>query len=352
MNHQILTINLKNILYNFKLLSSLTENKVIPMVKADAYGHRAVDVSKYLEENTSNIEAFGVAKLQEAIELRNNKIKSNIIVLSEVINDENIKQIKKYDLVPVIFELSSLNIIIKYKIPYIIKLDSGMNRLGFKEYDLDKLENIKQHKPSMIMTHFSVAEENNEFTNRQINNFNKFIKKLDLKDIPVSLSNSSALINGINNNIPRIGISMYGVNYTQNKKLDPKPTMSLESEIIAIKSVKKGEVMSYGNTLIEIDTNIAIVAIGYADGYSRNLSNKSAIALTKLGKIVQIGKVCMDVTIFDIKDLDLKVGDDVLLFGESEFGEVDIKELANKADTIAYEFFTNRTRRLKTRYIK
>ncbi len=352
MSNQLLTINLKNILHNFELLSSLTENKTIPMVKANAYGHTSVEVSKYLEDNANNIEAFGVAKIQEAIELRNHSIKSNIIVFSEIINNENIELIKKHDLILVIFELTSLDIIIKNKIAYILKLDSGMNRLGFKEYSLVKLENIKKNNPVMIMTHFSVAEENREFTNIQVNNFNDFIEKLNLKDIPISLSNSSALINGINNNIPRIGISLYGVNYTQNKKLNLKPTMSLTSEIIAIKSVKKGEVVSYGNTVVEKDTNIAVVATGYADGYSRNLSNKATTALTKLGKIVQIGKVCMDVTVFDIKDLDLKVGDEVLLFGENDFGEVDIKELANRAGTIAYEFFTNRTRRFKVRYIK
>ncbi|MCD4668374.1 MAG: alanine racemase [Sulfurimonas sp.] len=348
-----LKINLNNLLYNYNKLSSMTSQKVIVVVKANAYGHGAVKVAKYIEERTDSLYAFAVAKISEAIELKNNNIKKDIIILSETINKKNIKKILKYKLIPVVFDKKSLVKVIKIKLPYILKIDSGMNRLGFKKYDMHNIKDIvNKQKPILLMTHFSVAEDNYKFTKIQIENFNKIIQELNIHDIPISLSNSSALINGINNNIPRLGISMYGINHTLNQNIKFKTTMSLISEIITIKKVKRGEYISYGNTIVKKDTCIAVVAVGYADGYTRSLSNSKAFALSKYGKIKQIGTVCMDMVVFDILNMNLKIGDKILLFGENKFGNVPIEILSKKADTISYEFFTNRTTRAKVRYIQ
>lgn len=349
-----LKINLNNIFNNYKKLSSLTSKKVIVVVKANAYGHGAIEVSQYIERKTDTLlYAFAVAKLSEAIELKNNNIKTNIIILSETINKKNIKEIMKYKLIPVVFDEKSLKIVIKNKLQYILKIDSGMNRLGFKECDKHNIKAIvKKQKPILVMTHFSVAENNNKFNKIQINTFNKIRESLNIQNIPISLSNSSALINGIKNNIPRVGISMYGVNTTLNKNIKLKTTMSLMSKIITIKKVNKDDYISYGNTVVKKDTRIAIVAVGYADGYIRSLSNTKAFALTKHGKIEQIGIVCMDMVVFDILDMNLNIGDKILLFGENKFGSIPIEILAKKADSISYEFFTNRTTRAKVEYIK
>lgn len=350
--NQLITINLKSVLHNFEILSKLATQKAIAVIKADAYGHGALKIAEYIEKNSYNLEAFAVARIEEAVNLKTFGIKTDIIILSDIITEESVELIQYYGLIPVIYNESSLEIISKIKIPYILKIDTGMNRLGFKYDQIHQIKNyIDKRHVYMVMTHFSVAEIDIDFTQKQIELFDDFVSILNLSESKKTLSNSAGLINEFTINIPRIGIGMYGVNQVATSSVTLKPTMNLESEIIDIKIVKKGEVVSYGNTIIENDTKIAIVAIGYADGYNRNLSNTKAYALTHLGRISILGRVCMDLTIFDIGNLDLKIGDRVLLFGENEFGNVGIQELATYANTIAYEFFTNRTKRAKVRYI-
>jgi len=339
-------------MYNFKLLAH-DNQKAIAVIKADGYGHGAVEVAKYLEVNGKSIKALAVARLDEALVLRSYGIESDIILLSELVCEENIEKIISHKLIPIAFNLFSLKLLTRLNIEYIIKLDTGMNRLGFKFEQIDEIKKLIDKKYIyMTMTHLSVAESDTNFTSDQLALFDRLVELLDLKDIDKSISNSAASIRKIDNNISRIGIGMYGVNQIQNSSFKLKQTMTLESEIVDIKKVKKGEFVSYGNTVIQKDTKIAIVSIGYADGYNRNLSNTKAYALTRSGKIHILGKVCMDLTIFDIKDLGLDIGDKVLLFGENKFGKVDVEKLSNYANTISYEFFTNRSKRAKIRYIK
>lgn len=349
-------INLSNLENNIKEIekSIPKECKVMAVVKANAYGHGIIEISKKLNE--IGIEDFAVATLEEGIQLRENNIKGNILILGYT-NFKDIKYVLRYDLIQTIVDYEYAEKInsmkLERKIKVHIKINTGMNRIGEGYKNVDKLIKIYKMENLEILgtfSHLSVSdsleEKDVEFTENQISNFFKCvdnIRELGYNPGKIHIQASYGLLNypNLNCDYVRMGIVMYGVYSTYGDKtklkLNIKPVMSLKARITSVKQIDVGESVSYGRTYIA-DTNkkIATVCIGYADGYPRNLSNKNVKVLVNDEYAEIIGRICMDQLCIDVTNLkNVKQGDIVTLIGEEK--EISVEKIADKSDTITNE---------------
>ncbi len=354
-------INLKALSQNFLRTTELVGEKVkiMAIVKADGYGHGAVKVSQTLQEQECHM--FGVATVDEGLELRNSGINTPIIILSGICSDE-IEIVVKNKLTPVVFSLDLLKQLDEYghhnniQIKYHLKIDTGMNRLGLQsekinEYlsDLLSLNNVIMEG---VFTHLSSADCDEAYTINQILIFRQICDELNkkgIKPIYYHSANSAALqrFKDSHFNLVRPGIMVYGASAADDIYLHP--VMKLKSKIVQIKELPKGARVSYGGTFItERVTKIAVLPIGYADGYSRHLSNKGVVSVNNF-KAPVIGRVCMDLTIIDITNIkDIKVGDEVVLFGDEN---ISVDYIASLADTISYELLSIVGKRVRRVYL-
>ena len=322
---------------------------ILAIVKADAYGHGAVTVSKTLLEN--GVDILGVATLEEALELRESGINDQIIILGGIQTNE-IDDVIKYGIIPTIYDLDILRDLsnaakkINKNYHYHLKIDTGMSRLGIKYEDVEQFfemhEKYKNLRLEGLFTHLANADDiKDDYTNKQIELFNESLNKflkLNIKPRYYHMANSAAIQNfpHSHGNLVRPGIMIYGSGGSNGFNLSP--VMKLKSKIIQLKSHEKGTPISYGGTYItERDSLIAVVPIGYADGYLRILSNKSFVSID--GKRAPVvGRVCMDFIMIDVTEIkDVKVGDVVTLFGDST---VSLEDVAGWAETIPYEIMT------------
>lgn len=361
-------INLGNLEYNInsikeKIKKHLPEDtempKLLATIKADGYGHGSVMCATTLA--ACGVEAFGVASVDEGLELRQNKITSPILVLGAV-PIWAFESAAKNDITVSIFNeehLEAAKILYdrtKIKIKAHIKIDTGMNRIGIchsraKEF-IKKVQNADYIDLKGIFTHFADVENPNVL-NLQRENFKNVINSLDRKGLIIHCQNSlGAFIDPeIKCDMIRLGIILYGLTpLTYGKtpcvelpKL--KPVMGLKGRITNIHTVKKGEGISYGYTYVaKKDIKVATIPIGYADGVSRNLSNRIFASLN--GKMIkQVGRITMDQMMFDIGDNKAEVGDIITLLGHDENDYYSVDEWAKILNTINYEL----TCRLKVR---
>ena len=355
----VLYLDVDSLLKNLKVFQSLvTKNvKIMAMIKANAYGIGAVTIAKVLEKK--NIDYFGVAYANEGNELRINGIKTPIMVMNP--GEKNIDLMISQNLEPEIFSKDSLNrymeFIQKETIPegkIHIKVDTGMNRLGFKIEDLPLIvESLKKNpnvKVLSIMSHFASADvlEEDSFTRKQNIDFNLFCQKIE-SEIGYKcirhMSNTSATerYNRFNGDMVRIGIGLYGCTPLENSKLNLSSVAHLYSKVSHIHMIRKGEGVSYGRDFIaKGDKKIATIPIGYADGFPRILSNGAGKMFIN-GKLYPvIGRVCMDMTMLDITDSSIKVGDQVEIFGSN----IEIIDFAKNCKTTCYEVLTRLSSRI------
>ncbi|SDC31612.1 alanine racemase [Desulfurella multipotens] len=360
-------INLKTIVENFKNIQNYVGNvDVIPVIKADAYGHGAIEVAQSLISYVKSY--FAVAFTQEAIELRKNNIKNNILILSRSGFDD-VEDLYNYNLTPVVHDFFVLQSIIdfskskKCRLPIHLKFNTGMNRLGFNKSDLNHIiELYKKNKDFIdivgVMSHFSSSESDVRITSKQIDEFEDIVNTIKSSDLDVRyyhIANSGGLLNYKNAyfNAVRAGISLYGYypKKIEDNPINIKPAMSIKSFIISKRIVNKGEGISYGPSFIaDKDMQIAIVAFGYADGLFRCMSNKfNAIVNDKICK--SVGTICMDMFAIDVSDVEARVGDEVIIMGESKNCKIDADDLARFASTINYEILTNIGKSLRTKKV-
>ena len=356
MNGHIL-INRKNIAHNLSEIKKYSLNsKIMSVIKSDAYGHGMIEVAKSLNDSDS----FAVATIKEAMYLRGKNITKEIVCLQGFSNNEELIYCSENNIRPVIHDSSQINIMdttsLSGSIKLWIKIDTGMNRLGFNNLDFQKVFNkIKENKkvvhPIGIMTHLACADEDDDkFSDIQISLFNEIVNETNIE---LSIFNSAGIIkyskntNDINFWL-RPGLMLYGISPCRLlKEVNLKPVMTLTAPVISIKKCKKGETIGYGQThKLENDTRIAAIGIGYGDGFPRKLSN--------IGKVFYnnnffniVGRVSMDIITVDIKDKDIKVGCNVELWGEN----INIKEVANSIDSIPYELMCALGNRLDKEYI-
>ncbi len=364
-------INLDNLAHNIQEVRRVTNksSKITAVIKADGYGHGAVSIGKTLLKNGAN--RFAVATLSEAIQLRKHFLDTEIMVLGytpetlakEVIENNIIQTIYSLEQAQ---EFSKMALILNQKIVVHIKIDTGMHRLGLlptsetinEIVEISKLESLIIEG---VFTHFATADElDKEYTRDQVKKFNFIIEQLEKKGLKIPLkhvSNSAGIIDlpEFNYDMVRAGIMLYGLypsNNVNRNIVDLKEVMCLKAKIAQIKEIDAGSGVSYGlKYTFKENAKIAILPIGYADGYTRLLSNKSHIIVN--GKKAPIvGNICMDQCIVDITKIDANVGDEIVLFGGDDPSGISIDSIANILNTINYEVVCMVNKRLPRVYIE
>ena len=350
-------INLSACRHNLSIAKkSAPESRCIAIIKANAYGHGMVHIAKAL----SDADAFGVARLDEAIQLREAGITAPILLLEGFNSEEELNSVRKYNLDCVIhneFQLQLLEQENGEAISICLKVDSGMHRLGFNPDDIknvyQRLEQCSSvNKPFKFMTHLANADEkHDDKTLNQIDVFYKSIESLSIEE--TSIANSAAILGWPQSHAVwnRPGIMLYGVSPFINGKAEDhnlKPVMTLSSQLIAVKHLTKGETIGYGGTYIcEKDMTVGIVAIGYGDGYPRHAKTGTPV-LVNNKRTRLLGRVSMDMICVDLSEQDnAQVNDPVVLWGS----DLPIEEVAECSDTIAYELLCGVTSRVKFHYL-
>lgn len=356
-------ISLDAITHNFNTIKEKVGDraKICCVIKADGYGHGAVELAHTYEQLGADF--FAVSNIDEGIEIRESGCTLPIAILgyTPVCDAARLSQ---YNISQAVFSLDYAKALSDAcqnsgclcKIH--IKCDTGMSRIGFMcqqfPRDNDSIEEIKEAcaLPCLecegLFTHFCVSDESEqgrEFTLKQYENFTYVRNALAQSglDIPIChCSNSGAIVDHENTycDMVRAGIILYGLAPSTKLfgKLDLKPAMTLKTTVAYVKNLKKGADISYGRTFTaERDMKIATVPIGYADGYIRaNARDGYMIVGGKRAKIV--GRICMDQTMLDVTDIEnVKIGDEVIVFGTGENGEPTADTLAANTDTINYE---------------
>lgn len=361
-------INLNSIRHNYHQIRNYIgkDTKFLGVVKANAYGHGDIEISKVLEELKADY--LAVACIDEAIELRKNNIKLPILILGYTPSCYT-KQLIEYDItqgVPNIDianeyndEAYKLNKTLKIH----IKIDTGMSRLGFISNDVNfkktildikKLFSLSNLNIEGIFTHFSVSDESNneskEYTLNQFEQFKRVIDELNEDNFNFKFKhccNSAATLYypEMYMDMVRPGLLLYGYGDDKNI-LNLKQCMSLKTRINTIKEIDKDVSVSYGRHFVTSKpTKIATLGIGYADGLFRSLSNKCSFYCNG-NKVSQVGNICMDMCMVDVSNLDVHVDDIVEIFGSNN----DLNELSNIANTIPYEFLCAISNRVKRIY--
>ena len=364
-------INLNNLINNIEEIKKKSHNsEIIGVVKANAYGHGAVEISKTLLNY--NVKKLAVANIVEAIELRENDIDAPIMLLG-ISEDYAIDSLIQYNVEPTVSslefakKLNSKAIETNKKIKIHIAIDSGMGRIGFRNTDSDindivnisKLSNLEIES---IFSHFSTADSmDKSYSNKQMDIYNSIINKLKEQNIKIekkNFSNSAAIIDipESHYNYVRPGIIQYGYypsNEVNTTDFNIKPVLTWKTRIIHIKEVDENEYIGYGkNYKTTRKTKIATLPVGYADGYSRGLSNKGKVIIN--GKLAPIiGNVCMDQFMIDVTDIpDVKLDNEVILLGSDGDVKFDADDMSEILNTISYEILCLIGRRAPRVYIK
>ena len=343
--------------HNIQTIKQKAPNsKIIAVVKANAYGHGVVFLSSAVE---SLVDCFGVARLEEALKLRSNGITKPILLLEGFFSSKDLPILAVNNIQTVVHSKEQLEALEKAKTPNPVKvwlkIDTGMHRLGVH---LDEVETFYQKLKSLscvdpnigFVSHFSRADELEcGYTEKQLA---RFLQATEGKSGERSISASGGILFWPEAHLDwiRPGIIMYGIspNNTAGKEYGLTPVMNLTSSLIAVREHKKGEPVGYGGVWVsDKDTKIGVVAIGYGDGYPRDVPEGTPVYLN--GRRVPIvGKVSMDMLTVDLgADSQDKVGDEVILWGK----ELPIEEIASIADIISYELITKLTPRVLTEYI-
>ncbi len=358
-------VNLNNLVDNYRELKNKAKTaKFMAVVKADAYGHGAECVVKTLAEE--GCDYFAVATVDEGIELRNVGIIANIIVLgygdtkshreciekditisiSDLANVEHLNEVAK-----------SLNKIAKVH----IKIDTGMSRYGFNyqqaHEDIERIKTLENIFIEGIYTHFAVADEpSSKYTEYQYNNYMYTINKLKDMDINIPIkhvanSATTLLYENMHLDMVRCGIALYGGYPSEEipKDLQLKPCMEVFTTVTRVREMEKDTAISYGCTcVLEDKKKVATLSIGYADGYSRALSNLGEVFIkNKSCKI--LGRICMDSCMVDVTDIDnVELEVDVEILGKNITAEY----LAKQLNTVNYEVYCMFAKRVNRIYYK
>jgi alanine racemase len=345
-------------------LSALTSNlaiakqaaprsKVMAVIKADAYGHGAVETAKALAAS----DAFAVARIEEGIHLRNHGIHHDIIVLSGANTRHDFATCHHQHLQVVIHSRQALDIALLNPLNPLkiwLKIDTGMHRLGLNSDDflqaLKAIQSCKHLELTGVMSHLANAELlDNPANNQQQRLFEDLCTGLTTR----SLANSAGLLFQPSTQYEwvRPGIMLYGSNPSEEENTftrQLKPVMTLKSRVIQIKTIAQGECVGYnGIWQAEKESQIATIGIGYADGYPRHAINGTPVLIN--GKTYPLaGRVSMDLITVDVSAGGVNIGDEVILWGEGLSANL----IAKQANTISYELFTSVTNRVKKHYIQ
>ena len=363
-------INLDAIEHNFNELKKCVDKnvKLCAVIKADGYGHGAVEIAHSLKNRT---DYFSVATVDEAIELKNENIDNPILILTythyddyEILIKNNIElTIFTYESAEKLNEIAKdLNMSANIH----IAIDTGMSRIGFDLSDnsvneIKKISELDNIKIKGIFSHYACADMADKTVSiMQTDRFNAFVKKCKNAGITFNIKHfcNSAAISEFNEHFDmvRMGIALYGLYPSEDidkSKINLKPAMTFKSHITHIKDVPAGEGISYGHTYKVTETRrIATISAGYADGYPRALSNVGKVLIN--GHFAPItGRVCMDQFMADITDIpDANVNDEVILFGTDGKNKITAEDIGELSMSFNYEIICGIARRVPRVYIK
>lgn len=343
--------------------------KVLCVIKADAYGHGAVQLAKVLE---SEADYFGVAVIEEALELRRNNIKKPILILGYTSPSQD-ELLIKYDITPNVYtyemakRLSNLAVSLNETVKVHIGIDTGMSRVGFKDNDesadiIKEISTLPNIYIEGIFSHYARADEKDK-TNayEQKKRFDTFIEKLNDRkvEIPIKHLSNSAAVGEFEEtyDMVRFGIALYGLYPSEDvskETLSLIPAMEIRTKIVNLKIVAKGCGISYGHTFVtQRETKVATIPVGYADGYPRALSSKGRVIVN--GQYAPIiGRVCMDQFMIDVTDIkgNVALEDEVVIMGKDKGCEITAEEIGNMSESFNYEFICGIARRVPRIYYK
>lgn len=364
-------VNLDNLAYNMKNIRARAKSKeLFAVVKADAYGHGAVEAAPVLLENGAT--RLAIAVLSEGVELRKAGIECPIMILGYT-PETLIADVLEYDLEPTLFgyeyaeKLSKAAAAAGKTVKIHIKVDTGMGRIGFLPNEESVAEAVKISKlPNLeiegLFSHFSTADElNKEYSNYQYKNYTWFLEKLLENGVKINIrdiDNSAAIMDLPETNLDgvRPGIIMYGYypsDEVDKSVLDIKPVMTLKACLLHVKTLEEGQYIGYGRKFkTERKSVIGTIGIGYADGYTRMLSKKAKVIIN--GKFAPVvGNICMDQCMIDLTDVgEVKVGDEVILMGTDGNLKFDADDIAPLLGTINYEVLCMIGRRVPRVYTR
>ncbi|MBI1836189.1 MAG: alanine racemase [Flavobacteriia bacterium] len=360
-----LEIDLNAIRSNLAVFKSYLnpDTKILAMVKASSYGSGVERMAAFLEKQGVNY--LGVAYADEGVELRKLGITTPILVMNA--EEEGFEDCIQFNLEPAIYSFKQLDEFIKELIasgksayPIHLKIDTGMRRLGFEIYETEQIIEILQAQPEIrvesVYTHLAETDnfESREFTLKQIEQFNNVCEKLE-SHLMYKFNKHTLNSEGIANysdyqlNMVRLGIGMYG--YSSNPELKTKLQASIfwKSVVSQVKIVQKNESVGYNRTFkAEEHTQIAIIPVGYADGFKRCLSNGIGSVFIQNQPCKVLGRVCMDMLMVDVTNKNVSEGDEVEIIGLTKTME----EFANQSNTIPYEVMTSISKRVHRVYLE
>ena len=369
-NRAWLNIDTKNLLHNVEELQGIMKGdcKLMAVVKANAYGHGSVETAACL--NNVGIKNFAVATLSEGIELRLSGIRGDILVLGYT-DVSYARELKEYRLTQTIVDYSYALELESKKLPINvhIKIDTGMHRLGMESDDVERIKEIfslKYLNVTGMFTHLCVTDSRSEediyFTGKQTETFYRLVNNLKAIGIkvPVHIQSTYGLLNynELSCDYARIGMAMYGCLSSAKDKTvllpELKPVLTLQARLVLIRNIPAGESVGYGRVYqTSEEKTIGIVAVGYGDGYPRELSEGKGQVLIKGVRVPVIGRICMDQLMIDITGIPgIKRGDIATLIGGSVNEMIPADQVADSAGTIANELLSrlgNRLPRIYTR---
>ena len=360
-------VNLQTLRENYFKLQAYTQSEMMPIVKADAYGHGLIPVVKTLI--ACGARRFGVALLEEALEIKEVFPELAVMVIGAT-NLEQSDTLVREGIIPSIFQLSQAQALSDAAVKQNrtaklhIKVDTGMNRIGFREADWAKILKISA-LPNLfiegIFTHFATSDQSDlSFAREQLKQFEGLYAKLKSSGLKIPIrhaANSAAILQFPESHfeLVRPGIALYGLSPSAqvggNAGLEP--VMSWKAKVSHVKSIKTGETVSYGRTFqAAYPTCVATIPVGYADGLRRALSNQGEM-LIHGKRSMMIGRVCMDQTMLEVTKIKkVNVGDVVTILGKDGYEQITATEMADWLGTISYEVICGISKRVPRVYIE
>jgi len=351
-----LEIDLDAITKNIRNIKKLIgmKKELMAVVKGNAYGHDVLEIVPILLEN--GVSRLAVARLEEGIHLRNAGFDVPVLILGSILK-EQVELALMNDITPsvtsieIVKKINELSLKMNKKSKIHLKIDTGMGRLGVKMGDavdfIKKIFCFDHIEIEGIFTHFSVADQKNKnYTKQQFAQFKEILKflKKEKREIPLKHVGNSATLLDLPHmwlDMVRPGIALYGLypSMEVGKTIKLIPAQQFKTRIVFLKELPAGQSISYGRTYMthKENTVIATLPVGYADGYSRLLSNRGEV-LVRGRRVPIIGRICMDHCMVDVTDLSsVKVGDEVVLWGKQGNEQITVEEIAEAINTINYE---------------
>jgi alanine racemase len=359
----VMEINLNALLNNLNFYRSKLKPgvKIMTMVKAFSYGSGTFEVANILQYN--KVDYLAVAYIDEGVALRQAGISLPVMVLNPEVSAFD--KLAEYKLEPEIFSFNLLDEFVKYaqahglnNFPVHLKIDTGMHRLGFEDFEIDilcdLLEENRYIKVQSVFSHLvaSDAPEHDEFTQKQIKRFERAYKKIEQTlgyKVIKHIDNTSGITRWpqAQYDMVRLGIGLYGVDAAIKDGGGLQPIATLKTSVSQVRKVVANDTVGYNrNGALKKDGKIATIRIGYADGYLRAFGNGVGKMLVNGELAPTVGNISMDMTMLDVTDLDVREGDEVIVFNE----KLKIEELAREIGTIPYEILTNISQRVKRVY--